>query len=187
MLDIAIGPGFVDPAVLALDAASSGPASGASTLSENSLSSSRVLFRSRVVTGTTTPIGGVIGESGTSTPLLCAGSAATGAATAATAARSTTKAFNAAIDATLNALKATAGHIRDAGAAHMHRTECKSAIDRVMVRLEFGLRTRPRPRRLVFGNHYDEDGGNTQGREDVLARFVGIAPAPPAAAAAAAP
>lgn len=77
-------------------------------------------------------------------------------------------AFNAGVDAVLGALKRISSEIRDAGAAHMKRTECKTAIERLVVRLEFAVRTRPRPRSTVFGRSVmDHDA-----ERDAMDRFV---------------
>jgi len=59
--------------------------------------------------------------------------------------------FNSSVDSMAAILKKMLSNIRDAGAAHMRRTECKSAIDRLLVRLEFAVRTRPKPKKGVFG------------------------------------
>lgn len=70
------------------------------------------------------------------------------------------KAFNAQIDALTNHIRAMASRIRDAGATHLRRTEAKSALERVAVRLEHSVRTRPKPRKGVFSG----GGGGWLGR-----------------------
>ncbi|KAK5129016.1 hypothetical protein LTR85_000349 [Meristemomyces frigidus] len=59
--------------------------------------------------------------------------------------------FNTQIDALTRQLRTTASRIRDAGATHLRRTEAKSALERLAVRLEHSVRTRPKPKKDVFG------------------------------------
>ncbi|KAF1348696.1 hypothetical protein BDV97DRAFT_354140 [Delphinella strobiligena] len=59
-------------------------------------------------------------------------------------------AFNDAIDSLASELRALASNIRDAGAAHMQRTECKSMIEKLAYRLDYAARTRPKPKRSAF-------------------------------------
>lgn len=61
------------------------------------------------------------------------------------------KAFDEAIDALVGELRVVARNIRDAGAAHMQRTECKGILEKLSYRLEFAARTRPKPKRSIFG------------------------------------
>ena len=53
----------------------------------------------------------------------------------------------------------------------MRRTECKGAIDRLAVRLEYGLRTRPKPKKGVFGSE-KVLGGTEAGVGGFLERFL---------------
>jgi len=88
--------------------------------------------------------------------------------------------FNAHIDSLTTALRALASRIRDAGAAHMRRTECKTAIERLVVRLEFAARTKPKPRRGVFGaasagvGITGAWGAGGHGLEGVMERYLGL-------------
>lgn len=59
--------------------------------------------------------------------------------------------FNAQIDSLATQLRLIASTIRDAGTSHLKRTEAKSALERLIVRLESAVRTRARPRRGMFG------------------------------------
>ncbi|KAK8212835.1 hypothetical protein M8818_003000 [Zalaria obscura] len=59
--------------------------------------------------------------------------------------------FNTAIDTLVSQLRLVASRIKDAGAAHMRRTECKGVIERLCARLEFCVRTRVKRRKDVFG------------------------------------
>jgi len=68
------------------------------------------------------------------------------------------QAFNADIDALTARLRLTASRIKDVGAAHLRRTEAKSALERVVVRLEHTVRTRPKPRKGVFGEAVGGEG-----------------------------
>jgi len=61
------------------------------------------------------------------------------------------KAFNAEVDAMVRWLRKTASSIRDAGAAHVRRTECKGVIERMAVRIESTVRTRRVKKASVFG------------------------------------
>ncbi|KAK3671513.1 hypothetical protein LTR78_008612 [Recurvomyces mirabilis] len=61
------------------------------------------------------------------------------------------KNFNSRIDALSSQLKSLASRIKDGGATSLKRVECKSVFERVVVRLESGVRTRPKPKRDVFG------------------------------------
>jgi hypothetical protein len=59
--------------------------------------------------------------------------------------------FNEAIDALVAELRMVMSNIRDVGAAHMQRTECKGMIEKLAYRLEYAARTRPKPKKNVFG------------------------------------
>jgi hypothetical protein len=59
-------------------------------------------------------------------------------------------AFNASIDDLVSHLRSMGSKIRDAGTSHLKRTEAKSALERLVVRLEAAVRTKPRPRKGVF-------------------------------------
>lgn len=61
------------------------------------------------------------------------------------------KLHNAQIDAVVSELNYIASRIRDAGTTHLRRTEVKSAIERVVARLESAVRTRMKPKKSVFG------------------------------------
>ncbi|THZ29729.1 hypothetical protein D6C91_01444 [Aureobasidium pullulans] len=72
--------------------------------------------------------------------------------------------FNSAIDKVVAELRAIAFNIRDSGAAHMRRTECKTAIEKLSYRLEFSARTRPKPKKGIFGA--------AEGASDSIRNFV---------------
>lgn len=59
-------------------------------------------------------------------------------------------AFNAQIDDLVSHLRSMGSKIRDAGTSHLKRTEAKSALERLIIRLEVAVRTKPRPRKSVF-------------------------------------
>ncbi|KAK4569653.1 hypothetical protein LTR86_003418 [Recurvomyces mirabilis] len=60
------------------------------------------------------------------------------------------KKFNSRIDALASQLKGLASKIKDGGATSLKRVECKSVFERVVVRLESGVRTRPKPKKDIF-------------------------------------
>nr|OQO25574.1 hypothetical protein B0A51_07538 [Rachicladosporium sp. CCFEE 5018] len=60
------------------------------------------------------------------------------------------QAFNAKVDAFAAQVTQMKSRIRDAGTSHLKRTEAKSALERLVVRLEYAVRTRPKPRKGVF-------------------------------------
>ena len=59
--------------------------------------------------------------------------------------------FNLQIDALASQLRAISSRIRDGGTTHLRRTEAKGAIERLTARLEYSVRTRPKPKKGVFG------------------------------------
>ncbi|CAD0111097.1 unnamed protein product [Aureobasidium uvarum] len=72
--------------------------------------------------------------------------------------------FNSGIDGLVEELRSIAFNIRDSGAAHMRRTECKTAIEKLSYRLEFAARTRPKPKKGIFGA--------AEGTSDMIRNFV---------------
>ncbi|KAL9624775.1 MAG: hypothetical protein Q9160_001130 [Pyrenula sp. 1 TL-2023] len=60
-------------------------------------------------------------------------------------------AFNAQVDNLADKIKSIATSIRDTGASHMKRTEAKGALDILYFRLIHAVRTKPRPKRVMFG------------------------------------
>ncbi|KAK6421263.1 hypothetical protein LTR95_016840 [Oleoguttula sp. CCFEE 5521] len=78
----------------------------------------------------------------------------------------TEQAFNAQVDAFAAQLTQMKSRIRDAGTSHLKRTEAKSALERLVVRLEYAARTRPKPRKGVF----DKSSGTAMGMEAFLKR-----------------
>jgi hypothetical protein len=65
-------------------------------------------------------------------------------------------------------LRLMSSKIRDAGTSHLKRTEAKSALERLIVRLEASVRTKPRPRKGVF----DRPGALSAGALDGYLRRV---------------
>lgn len=65
-------------------------------------------------------------------------------------------AFNSQIDAITSQLRLMSSRIRDAGTSHLRRTEAKSAIERLAVKLVDSVRTRPKPRKGIFGGNTGE-------------------------------
>ncbi|KAI4723977.1 hypothetical protein E4T49_08295 [Aureobasidium sp. EXF-10728] len=72
--------------------------------------------------------------------------------------------FNSGIDGLVAELRSIAFNIRDSGAAHMRRTECKTAIEKLSYRLEFAVRTRPKPKKGIFAA--------AEGTSDMMRSFV---------------
>lgn len=84
--------------------------------------------------------------------------------------KSAATSFNLQIDTLTDQLRRMAGRIRDAGTSHLKRTEAKSALERLAVRLESAVRTRPRPRKGVFESEGGEGVGGRRGMEAFLRR-----------------
>lgn len=61
------------------------------------------------------------------------------------------QAFNTQIDALISPLKIICSRIRDSGASHLRRIEAKGALERLIARLEYNVRTRPKSRKGFFG------------------------------------
>ena len=59
--------------------------------------------------------------------------------------------FNSQIDSLTKVLQSMSSQIRGSGTSHLRRTEAKSSLDRLILRLEHSVRTRPKPRKGVFG------------------------------------
>ncbi|OQO02140.1 hypothetical protein B0A48_11692 [Cryoendolithus antarcticus] len=76
------------------------------------------------------------------------------------------QAFNAQVDAFAAQLTQMKSRIRDAGTSHLKRTEAKSALERLVVRLEYAVRTRPKSRKGVFGK--ESNAGMGMGMEAFL-------------------
>ena len=76
--------------------------------------------------------------------------------------------FNAQIDSLVAQLRLICSKIRDAGTSHLKRTEAKSALERLIVRMECAVRTKPKPRKGAF------EGGNSGSRlsAGVLEKFL---------------
>jgi hypothetical protein len=61
------------------------------------------------------------------------------------------KLHNEQVDAIIWAVNRMTSRIRDSGTSHLRRTEVKSAMERLVARLEFSVRTRRKPAKNVFG------------------------------------
>ncbi|KAH9837487.1 hypothetical protein Tdes44962_MAKER01843 [Teratosphaeria destructans] len=81
------------------------------------------------------------------------------------------KAYNRNVDLLSGQIKEMAGRITGAGATHVKRVEAKSALERVCLRLEYGVRTKPKPRKGVFG----ELGNDMESRKS-MQEFVRLRP-----------
>ena len=60
--------------------------------------------------------------------------------------------FNSQIDALTQQLLHMSSQIRGSGTSHLRRTEAKASLDRLIVRLENGVRTKAKPRKGIFGD-----------------------------------
>ncbi|KLJ10413.1 hypothetical protein EMPG_14201 [Blastomyces silverae] len=58
--------------------------------------------------------------------------------------------FNAAVDDLADCIKAMFSAIRDSGASHLRRSETRERLQALYYRLEYGVRTRPRPARQWY-------------------------------------
>ena len=61
-------------------------------------------------------------------------------------------AFNEDIDIIASRLNSMFNDIVDTGASHMKRTETKEVLEGLQRRLEYGVRTKPKPKKLIFGD-----------------------------------
>lgn len=61
------------------------------------------------------------------------------------------RAFNAEVDTLTERVRCIIASIADTGASHMRRTEAKEALNALHFRLLYGVRTKMRPKRSVFG------------------------------------
>jgi hypothetical protein len=73
--------------------------------------------------------------------------------------------FNSQIDNLTQVLQSISSQIRGSGTSHLRRTEAKSSLDRLILRLEHGVRTRPKARKGIFG-------GATGEQRDFLSSFL---------------
>lgn len=80
--------------------------------------------------------------------------------------------FNAQIDLLASHLRLVCSRIRDAGTSHLKRTEAKAALERLVVRLEFAVRTKGRARKGVFGGERGGGGGDGRLSAGGLERFL---------------
>lgn len=62
------------------------------------------------------------------------------------------KAFNRDIDVLSLKIKSMFADIVDTGASHMRRTEAKEALEAFQYRLSYGVRTKPPPKKSLFGD-----------------------------------
>jgi hypothetical protein len=64
--------------------------------------------------------------------------------------------FNSQIDTITQQLRLMSSRIRGSGTSHLRRTEAKSSLERLIIRLEHSVRTQPKPRKGIFGGATDE-------------------------------
>ena len=61
------------------------------------------------------------------------------------------KAYNKDVDALSSKVNSMFNDIVDVGASHMKRTEAKEVLEGFQRRLEFAVRTKPKPKKLIYG------------------------------------
>ena len=66
------------------------------------------------------------------------------------------KSFNAQVDVLADRIKTIFTAIEDRGASHMRRTEAKEGLEALYYRVVFSVRTRPPPKKAVFGGSESE-------------------------------
>jgi hypothetical protein len=76
--------------------------------------------------------------------------------------------FNADVDMIVKRLREIMAKVVDTGASHMRRTEAKSVADRLVQRMEWSVRTRPKPVRDWYS-----DGREPTESKAVMESFVG--------------
>lgn len=60
--------------------------------------------------------------------------------------------FNENVDSLSSKINFMFGEIIDTGASHMRRTEAKEVLEGFQRRLEYSIRTKPKPKKLIFGD-----------------------------------
>lgn len=85
--------------------------------------------------------------------------------------------FNHKVDILAERVKSIITSIADTGASHMRRTEAKETLNALQVRLLYAVRTRPRPKKSVFGGRdgaeYRAEGKSAGMMQQFLARREG--------------
>lgn len=61
-------------------------------------------------------------------------------------------AFNKDVDSLASKVYSMFNDIVDTGASHMKRTEAKEVLEGLQRRLEYAVRTKPKPKKLIFGD-----------------------------------
>ncbi|KZF20826.1 hypothetical protein L228DRAFT_262713 [Xylona heveae TC161] len=81
--------------------------------------------------------------------------------------------FNADVDALAAKIKFMFSSIVDAGATNMTRTIAKEILERLHYRLSYSVRTRPKPKKSIFGAVIDDDGDSPGGGQaNFMSRFL---------------
>ena len=78
--------------------------------------------------------------------------------------------FDRAVDALAETVRAMAARIVDTGASHMARTDAKEALQALHARLEYGVRSRPRPKTSIFA---EGDAEREPGSGALMRKFLG--------------
>ena len=80
--------------------------------------------------------------------------------------------FNHQVDVLADRVKSILGSIADSGASHMRRTEAKEALQMLHFRLLYAVRTKPRPRKSVFGGQDGETFRIQQRSQGIMQKFL---------------
>ncbi len=80
--------------------------------------------------------------------------------------------FNHNIDTLADRVKAIMTSIADTGASHMRRTEAKEALNALHFRLLYGVRTKPRPKKSVFGGRDGDEYRAEEKSKSMMQQFL---------------
>lgn len=81
--------------------------------------------------------------------------------------------LNAEVDALADRLKKIFTSIEDSGASHLKRTQTKEAIEALHYRVLYSVRSKPRPKKSLFGIYNDAgDAGGISRSSSFMAKFL---------------
>lgn len=85
-----------------------------------------------------------------------------------------TIAFDSDVDAMAGPIRALFTQIVDGGAGNMIRTEAKSVVERLLYRLDYGVRSRPPPRKsaLNYGRRSTDVGDSSAAQASLMMKFL---------------
>ena len=82
----------------------------------------------------------------------------------------TEKSFNKQVDDLSGAVRDMFSRIVDSGASHMSRTEAKEVMVALEARLQHAVRTRPRPKKSIFGT--DSGAGSSEESKELMKKYL---------------